>query len=270
MALIPRRRRSPCHSDEEIESFYEDVHLASERTKTHFTIVMGDFDAKIGKKTEGETAVGNHGIGTRNERGQMLVDFKETRPLNIMKTFFEKRLERKWTWKSPSDPNLANFKVRTTEYSLNIQNRYSLLRDEDLNIDQINKQFSDIIKEVALKVGGKNDNRRSSKLSLETKQVMQAMKSRFSPALRTGRIPQRILNNRSHPHAHPNKRKTCLEEIFKKLEWEGKGINIGDDYLNKLRFADIVLLSESADEMQQLLNDLNREIKVGQDEQEKD
>ena len=57
------------HSDEEIESFYEDVHLASERIKTNFTIIMGDFNAKIGKKTEGETAVGNHGIGTRNERG---------------------------------------------------------------------------------------------------------------------------------------------------------------------------------------------------------
>ena len=215
------------HSDEEIESFYEDVHLASERTKSHFTIIMGDFNAKIGKKTEGETAVGNHGIGTRNERGQMLVEFAEARSLSIMNTFFEKRLERKWTWKSPSDvkneidfiisnrrdiiknvevinkvnvgsdhrmvrgeikihlrrernklmskpqPNLANLRIRATEFSLNIQNRYSLLRDEDLNIDQINKQFNDIIKEAALEVGGKNDNRSSSKLSVETKQLMQ-------------------------------------------------------------------------------------------------
>ncbi|XP_069994135.1 uncharacterized protein [Penaeus vannamei] len=48
------------HSDEEIESFYEDVHLASERVKTHFTIIMGDFNTEISKKT-GETVVGNHG-----------------------------------------------------------------------------------------------------------------------------------------------------------------------------------------------------------------
>lgn len=28
---------------------------------------MGDFDIRIGKKVSGETVVGNHGIGTREE-----------------------------------------------------------------------------------------------------------------------------------------------------------------------------------------------------------
>ncbi|XP_069990666.1 uncharacterized protein [Penaeus vannamei] len=69
-------------------------------------------------------------------------------------------------------PNLANFKTRATEFSLNIQNRYSFLSDED-NIDQINKQFNNIIKEAALEVGGKDDKQNSSKLSVETKQLMQ-------------------------------------------------------------------------------------------------
>ncbi|XP_063587918.1 uncharacterized protein LOC134765304 [Penaeus indicus] len=41
-----------------------------------------------------------------------------------------------------------------TELNLNIENRYSLLSDEDLNIDQIKKQFNDIIKEAALEVDG--------------------------------------------------------------------------------------------------------------------
>ncbi|XP_069993120.1 uncharacterized protein [Penaeus vannamei] len=51
----------------------------------------------------------------------------------------------------------------------------------------------------------------------------------------------------------------CLEKIFKKLECEGKGIRIGDEYLNNLRYVDsIVLFSESANEMQQLINDLKR------------
>ncbi|XP_069982122.1 uncharacterized protein [Penaeus vannamei] len=46
----------------------------------------------------------------------------------------------------------------------------------------------------------------------------------------------------------------CLEEIVK-----GKGIKIGDKYQNNLRFTDeIVLFSESANEMQQLKNGLNR------------
>ncbi|XP_069987668.1 uncharacterized protein [Penaeus vannamei] len=66
-----------------------------------------------------------------------------------------------------------NLKIRATEFSLNIRNIYSLLGDEDLNIDQINKQFNDIIKIAALEICGKNDKQSSSKLSVETKQLIQ-------------------------------------------------------------------------------------------------
>ncbi|XP_069989442.1 uncharacterized protein [Penaeus vannamei] len=53
---------------------------------------------------------------------------------------------------------------------------------------------------------------------------------------------------------------TCLEEIFKKLEWNGKGIKIGDEHLNNLKYVDnIVLFSESANELRQLIYDLNKE-----------
>ncbi|XP_069970249.1 craniofacial development protein 2-like [Penaeus vannamei] len=156
LKIIQVNAQTCSYNDEEIGRFYEDVHLASERVKTHFTITIGNFNAKIGKNTE-ETVIGNHGIGTRNERGQMLVDFAEARSLNIMNTFFEKRHRM---------PNVATLKIRATEFSLNIQNRYSLLDDEDLNNDKINKQFNDIIKEAALKVGGKNDKQSSSKLSI--------------------------------------------------------------------------------------------------------
>ncbi|XP_037781073.1 uncharacterized protein LOC119577560 [Penaeus monodon] len=56
-----------------------------------------------------------------------------------------------------------------------------------------------------------------------------------------------------------------LEEIFKMLEWNGKGFRIGDEHLNNLRFPDgIALFGESANELQQLINSLNREtLKVG-------
>ncbi|XP_069982960.1 uncharacterized protein [Penaeus vannamei] len=38
----------------------------------------------------------------------------------------------------------------------------------------------------------------------------------------------------------------CLEEIFTKLEWNRKAINMGHEYLNNLRLPDdIVLFSES-------------------------
>ena len=63
---------------------------------------MGDFNAKVGKSKAGESIVGNHGIGQRNERGDKLVNFAERYGLKITNTFFQKREGRKWTWKSPN------------------------------------------------------------------------------------------------------------------------------------------------------------------------
>ena len=85
------------HDDEEVERFYEDVETAMRRNKTHFTFVIGDFNAKIGQKRVGETAVGNFGIGNRNDRGDFLVEFAERNQLKIMNTFFQKKENRRWT-----------------------------------------------------------------------------------------------------------------------------------------------------------------------------
>jgi len=51
----------------------------------------------------------------------------------------------------------------------------------------------------------------------------------------------------------------CLESIFR-INWERMGLYINGQYLNHLRFADdIILMSETAEELQDMLNDLNRE-----------
>ena len=57
----------------------------------------------------------------------------------------------------------------------------------------------------------------------------------------------------------------CLEDIFRNLDWDNKGININGEHLNNLRFADdIVLFSETGEELQQMMEDINREsLKVG-------
>lgn len=56
-----------------------------------------------------------------------------------------------------------------------------------------------------------------------------------------------------------------LEEIFRKLNWEKKGININGEKLNNLRFADdIVLTSEDPEEMKEMLEQIRTEsLKVG-------
>ena len=53
-----------------------------------------------------------------------------------------------------------------------------------------------------------------------------------------------------------------LESIFRKTNWEGIGINIDGEYMNNLRFADdISMTTGKAEELQNMLTDLNRESK---------
>ncbi|EYC25145.1 hypothetical protein Y032_0012g1725 [Ancylostoma ceylanicum] len=72
-------------------------------------LLLGDFNAKIGRKTDGtESCVGMYGYGDgRNIRGQLVVDFCEELHLRVAATFFKTRSGRKWTWKSP-DGNTLN------------------------------------------------------------------------------------------------------------------------------------------------------------------
>ena len=63
------------HDDQEIIEIYREIENLLKENKTYFTIIMGDFNAKIGKKEDNkETAMGNFGIGDRNNRGKMLID----------------------------------------------------------------------------------------------------------------------------------------------------------------------------------------------------
>ena len=57
-------------------------------------------DAKVGKQnTAGVT--GNFGLGTRNERGDTMVDFCSRNSLVVMNTLFKQYARRLYTWKSP-------------------------------------------------------------------------------------------------------------------------------------------------------------------------
>ena len=56
-------------ADEDIEDFYETVQSAMDSIpKRDFLIIMGDWNAKIGR-TEKSECVGQYGLGTRNEGG---------------------------------------------------------------------------------------------------------------------------------------------------------------------------------------------------------
>lgn len=63
------------------------------------TIIMGDLNAKIGRKKYTDI----NGLEARNERGDRLKDFKEEEEFVILNTFFELPLRRLCTWISPQD-----------------------------------------------------------------------------------------------------------------------------------------------------------------------
>ncbi|XP_075722813.1 uncharacterized protein LOC119178011 [Rhipicephalus microplus] len=105
MKVVQAYAPTSSHDDASVESFYEDVESAMSKVKTQYTIVMGDFNAKVGKKQAGDQAVGDYGIGTRNARGELLVEFAERNNLRILNTFYRKRENRKWTWRSPNGEN---------------------------------------------------------------------------------------------------------------------------------------------------------------------
>jgi hypothetical protein len=91
------------HEDEEVDKLYEEINRLMKTSKVHYNLVIGDFNAKVGLKKDGEESVmGNFGSGDRNDRGDKLIDFAICNKLKIMNTFFKKSVSRRWTWKSPN------------------------------------------------------------------------------------------------------------------------------------------------------------------------
>ncbi|KHN87561.1 Craniofacial development protein 2, partial [Toxocara canis] len=88
--------------DEEIERFYDKLEEIVRRKST-FTIILGDFNAKLGEREGSEQYIGNFGLGKRNERGRRLADFAESAKLYVMNSFFTRNPGSCCTWRSPND-----------------------------------------------------------------------------------------------------------------------------------------------------------------------
>lgn len=64
------------YSDQDIEIFYDNISSAPSEAHTHFTILCGDFNTKIGLNAhESELCLGNFGSDGRNNRGTALLNF---------------------------------------------------------------------------------------------------------------------------------------------------------------------------------------------------
>ncbi|CAF3366853.1 unnamed protein product [Rotaria sp. Silwood2] len=90
-------------SEDDIETFYNCVEEAIEKVpKKDVIIITGDWNAKVGTDNTGwESVMGRYGYGSRNERGERLLEFAAEHNLFICNTRFQQTSNRKWTWESP-------------------------------------------------------------------------------------------------------------------------------------------------------------------------
>jgi exonuclease III len=92
------------YEDDEVEELYdliEEILEEDGKGETN-TIIIGDWNTVVGDKAH-HNIVGPYGLGRRNKRGQMLIDFCERNRLVITNTWFKKRKRRSYMWKAKGD-----------------------------------------------------------------------------------------------------------------------------------------------------------------------
>ena len=91
-------------SDDNLESFYNTVQEALDKTPPRdLLVMMGDWNAKVGKTERKNSHIGIHGLGEQNERGVKLAAFCISNDLTIGNTIFPHHPRRLYTWRSPGE-----------------------------------------------------------------------------------------------------------------------------------------------------------------------
>ena len=91
-------------SEEEITAFYEQLQGVLDNVcRKDVIVIMGDWNAKIGKSVHKSDNIGPYGLGDRNERGDLLDDFCVANELVVSNTTFQQHPRRLYTWTSPGD-----------------------------------------------------------------------------------------------------------------------------------------------------------------------
>ena len=83
----------------EYEAFVDEVNDALLRVaKTESTVLLGDFNAHVGRDHETwKGVIGRHGVANANENGRYLLQLCSNNGLSIMNTFFQHRNVHKYT-----------------------------------------------------------------------------------------------------------------------------------------------------------------------------
>jgi hypothetical protein len=85
------------------DSFYEELgHVFDKFSKYHTKILLGDFNAKVGREDIFKPTLGNESLHKiSNDNGVRLVNFATFKNLRVKSTMFPHRNIHKYTWTSP-------------------------------------------------------------------------------------------------------------------------------------------------------------------------
>jgi hypothetical protein len=91
--------------DEEKHSFFEEVGRVSDQFPRYdIKIILGDFNAKVGREDTFKPTIGNKGLHEiSNDNGVTLVNFATYKKLVVKSTMFPHRKIHKYIWTSPEE-----------------------------------------------------------------------------------------------------------------------------------------------------------------------
>ncbi|CAG4966253.1 unnamed protein product [Colias eurytheme] len=119
-------------NDEVVEEFYKELELTIDKIpRRELLLVLGDFNAKVGNTAMDDgirNIVGKYGLGTRNKRGERLIEFAANNSFTIMNTTFKQHPRRLYTWISPGDRcrNQIDYILIRSRWRSSITNTYTL------------------------------------------------------------------------------------------------------------------------------------------------
>ena len=89
--------------DDSEDSFYDELEQVFDHfPKYHMKIILGDFNAKVGRESILKPTIGNESLNQKsNDNGVRIVNLATLKSLDVTSTMFPHRNIRKCTWTSP-------------------------------------------------------------------------------------------------------------------------------------------------------------------------
>lgn len=138
------------------QEFYNTMHDVVQNIPKHdVTLVMGDFNAKVGKDNAGyEKIMGNESPGKQSENGMIFIEFCDANDLVIGGSVFPHKEAHKLTWTSPKgdknqiDHTTINRKYRRTVQDVRVRRGADISSDHELVVATLKLKLRKVRKSI--------------------------------------------------------------------------------------------------------------------------